>query len=350
MLIFLCQQKGTAHFYVGERKVIADDHDHDHATDHCHSHKHDHSHGHGHSHGPVDYNRVFAIGVTLNIGFAAAEAFYGYFADSLALVADAGHNFSDVLGLLMAWGATHLAKHRPSERRTYGLRSTSILAALFNAVILLVAVGAIAWESIRRFSEPAQVAGTTIIWVALIGIIINTATAMLFISGRKDDLNIRGAFLHMAADAAVSAGVVIAGIAILYTGWNWIDPVVSLIIAAVILAGTWGLLRESVDLALHAVPEGIDPQKVTSYLEGLPGVTAVHDLHIWGMSTTEAALTAHLVKPDHLNDDELIARASKELHDHFGIEHTTLQWERDTEVCPSGGPCEGQTKLSRTTE
>lgn len=308
--------------------------------DHEHNHEHNYGHSHGHSHGPADYNRAFAIGVTLNIGFATAEALYGYFASSLALVADAGHNFSDVLGLLLAWGASYLSQKRPSERRTYGLRSSSILAALFNAVILLVAVGAIAWEAIRRFSAPAQVAGTTIIWVALIGIVINTATALLFMSGRKNDLNIRGAFLHMAADAAVSAGVVIAGIAILYTGWNWIDPVVSLVIAAVILIGTWGLLRESVDLALHAVPEGIDPQAVNTYLESLPGVTAVHDLHIWGMSTTEAALTAHLVKPDHSDDDELIARASKELHEHFGIEHTTLQWERDDSACPSGGACE----------
>lgn len=317
---------------------MANAHNHDH--DHSHDHSHSNSHGAGHCHGPADYNRVFAIGVTLNIGFATAEAIFGYFAESLALVADAGHNFSDVLGLLMAWGATRLSQHRPSERRTYGLRSTSILAALFNAVILLVAVGAIAWEAIRRFSDPAPVAGTTIIWVALIGIVINTATAMLFMSGRKDDLNIRGAFLHMAADAAVSAGVVFAGVAILYTGWNWIDPVVSLIIAAVILIGTWGLLRESIDLALHAVPEGIDPQEVSAYLASLPGVTAVHDLHIWGMSTTEAALTVHLVKPDHSDDDELIALASKELHDRFGIEHTTLQWERDDSSCPSGGACE----------
>ena len=309
---------------------------HDHDLDHHHGH----SHNHGHSHGPANYNRAFAIGVTLNIAFASAEILYGYFANSLALVADAGHNFSDVIGLLLAWGASHLSQRRPSERRTYGLRSSSILAALFNAVILLVAVGAIAWEAVRRFSVPAEVAGTTIIWVALIGILINTATAMLFISGRKNDLNIRGAFLHMAADAAVSAGVVIAGIAILYTGWNWIDPVVSLVIAAVITAGTWGLLRESVDLALHAVPEGIDPVAVSTYLESLPGVTAVHDLHIWGMSTTETALTAHLVKPDHNEDDKLIAQASKELHDHFGIEHTTLQWERDDSTCPSGGACE----------
>lgn len=324
------------------------DHDHDHNNchdhdDHSHDHSHGHGHGHGHhghSHGPVDYNRAFAIGVALNIGFATVEAFYGYLAGSLALVADAGHNFSDVLGLLLAWGGSRLSKSRPSARRTYGLRSSSILAALFNAVILLVAVGAIAWEALRRFSDPAPVASMTIIWVALIGIVINTATALLFVSGRKDDLNIRGAYLHMAADAAVSAGVVVAGIIILYTGWSWIDPVVSLVIAAVILVGTWGLLRESVDLALHAVPAGIDPQAVNAYLSSLPGVTAVHDLHIWGMSTTETALTAHLVKPTHGDDDELIAIASKELHERFAIKHTTLQWERDEAACPSGGNCD----------
>ncbi len=321
-------------------------HDHEHDCGHAHdqSHTHDHSHGHVHGHhhhGPVDYNRAFAIGVTLNVGFATAEAVYGYLAGSLALVADAGHNFSDVLGLILAWGAAWLSQKRPSERRTYGLRSSSILAAMFNAVLLLVAIGAIAWEAIRRFSTPAPVAGTTIIWVALIGIVINTATALLFMSGRKDDLNIRGAFLHMAADAAVSAGVVIAGIVIMQTGWNWIDPVVSLIIAAVIFVGTWSLLRESLDLALHAVPEGIDPQEVSAYLADLPGVAAVHDLHIWGMSTTETALTAHLVKPDHSNDDELIAQASKELHEHFKIAHTTIQWERSDSTCPTkGGACD----------
>ena len=306
---------------------------------HNHDHDHDHSHAHGHSHGPANYNRAFAIGVSLNVGFATIEAVYGYFASSLALIADAGHNFSDVLGLLLAWGASHLSQRQPSERRTYGLRSSSILAALFNAVILLVAVGAIAWEAVRRFSEPAQVAGETVIWVAVVGIMINTATALLFMSGRKNDLNIRGAFLHMVADAAVSAGVVIAGIAIIHTGRLWIDPVVSLIIAGVILIGTWGLLRESVDLALHAIPRGIDPKKVNAYLESLPGVTAVHDLHIWGLSTTETALTAHLVKPCSADDDALIARASQELHDHFGIVHTTLQWERDDSSCPSGGSC-----------
>ena len=323
-------------------------HDHDHGHDHDHEHdehshndhNHSHVHGHGHCHGPIDYNRAFAIGVSLNVGFASAEAIYGYLAGSLALIADSGHNFSDVLGLLLAWGASHLSQHPPSERRTYGLRSSSILAALFNAVILLVAVGAIAWEAIRRFSAPAEVTGTTIIWVALVGIVINTATALLFMSGRKNDLNIRGAFLHMAADAAVSAGVVIAGILIMYTGRLWIDPVVSLIIAAVILFGTWSLLRESVNLALHAVPEGIDPQKISAYLKSLPGVIAVHDLHIWGMSTTETALTAHLVKPDHQNDDEVIAGACQELQQHYGIAHVTLQYERNHGSCPSGTPCQ----------
>ena len=315
-------------------------HHNDHDHDHDHSHGHGHGHGHGHAHGPANYNRAFAIGISLNVGFATIEAAYGYFASSLALIADAGHNFSDVLGLLLAWGASYLSQRQPSERRTYGLRSSSILAAMFNALILLVAVGAIAWEAIRRFNEPAQVAGETVIWVALIGIIINTATAMLFMSGRKDDLNIRGAYLHMVADAAVSAGVVIAGLAIMYSGKQWIDPVVSLIIVAVIFFGTWSLLRESIDLALHAIPKGIDPKKVNTYLEGLPGVTAVHDLHIWGLSTTESALTAHLVKSYSEDEDALIARACKELLDLFGIKHTTLQWERDDSSCPSGGGCE----------
>ena len=348
-------KKSPKHDIIAERTVAKEtnmttdhNHYHTHAHDHEHeqinSHDHGHVHGHGHGHhhhGPVDYSRAFAIGVTLNVGFATAEAVYGYLAGSLALVADAGHNFSDVLGLVLAWGAAWLSQKRPSKRRTYGLRSSSILAAMFNAVLLLVAIGAIAWEAIRRFSDPAPVAGTTIIWVALIGIVINTATALLFMSGRKDDLNIRGAFLHMVADAAVSAGVVVAGIVIMQTGWQWVDPVVSLIIAIVIFFGTWNLLRESLDLALHAVPSGIDPGEVSGYLAGLPGVVAVHDLHIWGMSTTETALTAHLVKPDHGNDDELITQASKELHERFKIAHTTIQLERSDSSCPTkGGACE----------
>ncbi len=298
------------------------------------------AHHHHHEHAPSNYNRAFAIGVALNVGFVAVEATFGILAGSLALLADAGHNLSDVLGLLLAWGAAYLVQRRPTRRRTYGWRKSSILAALFNAVILLVALGGIAWEAIRRFSHPAPVAGQTVIIVAAVGVVINTATALLFLSGRKHDLNIRGAFLHMAADAAVSVGVVAAGVAILLTGKTWIDPVVSLIITAIILVGTWGLLRDSFNLAMDAVPEGIDPQAVKDYLAGLPGVTGVHDLHIWAMSTTETALTAHLVKPHAEDDDELIEKISAELHDRFSIEHTTLQWERGQEINCCGGLCE----------
>jgi cobalt-zinc-cadmium efflux system protein len=286
-----------------------------------------------HTHGPAAYDRAFAVGVGLNLVFVAAEAAFGVIAGSTALLADAAHNFSDVLGLLLAWGASYLARRPSSARRTYGWRSSSILAALLNALVLLVVTGGIAWEAIQRFGAPAPVGGAVVAWVALLGVGINTATALLFMRGRKNDLNIRGAFLHMAADAAVSAGVVAAGVAILVTGWLWIDPVVTLLIAAVILAGTWGLLRESVNLALHAVPEGIDTEAVEAYLAALPGVTAVHDVHIWAMSTTETALTAHLVKQDARDDDAIIAAATRVLHDRFGIEHTTLQWERGPDAC-----------------
>lgn len=282
---------------------------------------------HNHEHGPQQYGRAFAIGVALNLAFVAAEFFFGRIAHSLALVADAGHNLSDVLGLVLAWGAGVLARRQPSQQRTYGLRRSSILAALINAVVLLAAIGAIAWEAIRRFGEPAEVAGSTVIWVAGIGIVINTVTALLFMAGRKDDLNIRGAFLHMAADAGVSLGVVVAGIVILFTGWLWLDPVISLLIVAVIFVGTWGLLRDSTNLALDAAPEGIDVDQVNTYLTKLPAVMSVHDLHIWGMSTTETALTAHLVMPDGESGDGVLARAPQELHDTFGIEHITLQIE-----------------------
>jgi len=299
-----------------------------------------HTHDHGHSHAPANYNRAFAIGVALNVVYIAVEATYGILADSLALLADAGHNLSDVLGLLLAWGANYLARRKPTGRHTYGWRKSTILAALTNAIILLVAMGGVAWEAVQRFSDPLPVAGKTIIIVAAIGVVINTATALLFLSGRKQDLNIRGAFLHMAADAGVSAGVVLAGVVILTTGWLWIDPAVSLIITAIILAGTWGLLRDSFNLALDAVPAGIDPEAVKSYLSDLPGVNGVHDLHIWAMSTSETALTAHLLKPDADDDDTLIEQASRELHERFGIEHVTIQWERRLALDHCGGSCE----------
>ena len=282
----------------------------------------------GHHHEPQGGSgRAFALGVALNLGFVAVEAGMGVIAGSIALLADAGHNLSDVLGLLLAWGAAVLARRVPTERRTYGLRRSTTLAALLNAVLLLVAIGAIGWEALRRFHHPEPVEGWTVIWTAVAGIAVNTATALLFRKGRERDINIRGAFLHMAADAGVSLGVVLAGGLILATGWSWIDPVISLGIVAVILVGTWGLLRDSVNLALDAVPEGVDLPAIRTHLEGLPGVSQVHDLHIWGMSTTETALTAHLVRPGGQADDAFLQDAARELHDRFDIEHATLQVE-----------------------
>jgi cobalt-zinc-cadmium efflux system protein len=304
------------------------------AHDHHHEYEHGHSHdgAFGHSHAPKNFGLAFAVGTALNVGFVAVEAIYGILAHSMALLADAGHNLSDVLGLLIAWGATALAKRRPSARYTYGLRSSSILAALTNAIFLLVAVGGIAWEAIRRFAEPEPVAGITVMVVAGIGIVVNGVTAWLFASGRKGDINIKGAFLHMAADAAVSAGVVAAGLVILLAGWAWLDPVVSLIIAAVIIWGTWGLLRDSVSMSLNAVPPDIDPVQVRAYLESLSGVVHIHDLHIWPMSTTETALTCHLVMPGGHPGDVYTARIASELHHRFRIGHTTLQIEVDEDV------------------
>ena len=283
---------------------------------------------HQHAHGSTNYGRAFGLGIALNVGYIVVEAGAGFWSNSLALLADAGHNLCDVLGLLLAWGGYALAKVRPTERHTYGFRGSTILAALFNALLLLVAVGGIAWEAVRRFSEPSEPVGPTMIAVAAVGVVINAATALLFFRGRSGDLNVRGAFLHMAADAGVSLGVVVAGLAIRATGLAWIDPATSLAIAAVIFAGTWGLLRESVNLAMQAVPAGIDPAAVHAYLAGLDGVVEVHDLHIWAMSTTETALTAHLVRPDPDGHDELLARAADELHDRHGIEHVTIQLER----------------------
>ena len=297
-------------------------------------HDHDHDHDHGHSHAPKNFNRAFAIGVTLNLGFVVIEALFGLFANSLALLADAGHNLSDVLGLLLAWGASVLVQKLPTARHTYGLRRSSVLAALFNALFLLLAVAAIAWEAVLRLSDPQPIAGGTVIVVAAIGIAINGYTAWLFMSGKDGDVNIRGAYLHMAADAAISLGVVLAASAMLYTGWLWLDPLVSILIAIVIAIGTWSLLRESVNLALDAVPGHIQPGKVQAYLESLPGITEVHDLHIWAMSTTEVALTAHLIKPDALIDDCLLARINQELHKQFDIQHTTLQFEQGDTTFP----------------
>ena len=304
-----------------------DAHDHNHADGHSHAGGHNHAHGHGHAHGPASYNRAFAVGIALNTGFVIVEAFYGIMGNSLALLADAGHNLSDVLSLIMAWGAAALAKRRPTERRTYGLRRTSILASLANALLLLVAVGGVAWEAVQRLARPEPVVETTVIVVALIGIGINAATALMFMSGRKSDINIQGAFLHMAADAAVSLGVVLAAVAMMYTGWLWLDPATSLVIAVVITAGTWSLLRESINLALDAVPQGVDRREVERFLAGQPGVTEVHDLHIWAMSTTEVALTAHLVRPGAALDDGLLSNLGRELRQRFGVQHATVQIE-----------------------
>ncbi|MBR0552422.1 cation diffusion facilitator family transporter [Stakelama marina] len=288
---------------------------------------HAHGHDHGHSHAPADFGRAFAIGILLNVAFVAVEGAAGFLTDSVALLADAGHNLSDVLGLLIAWGGAELAKRPPSKRFTYGLRGSSILAALGNALLLLVAVGAILLEAIQRLGDPPPVAGGTVMIVAAIGIVINTATALLFVSGRKGDINVRGAFLHMAADAAVSAGVVVAGGLILWTGAEWIDPVVSLGIVAVILWSTWGLLKDSTTMALQAVPPGIDHDAVVDALEALPGVTELHDLHIWPMSTTEVALTAHLVMPGGHPGDQFLIDLQHRLDHDYGIHHATVQIE-----------------------
>ncbi|MFC3711113.1 cation diffusion facilitator family transporter [Sphingoaurantiacus capsulatus] len=294
---------------------------------HGHNHGHGHRHDHGHAHAPANFDRAFAIGIGLNLAFVAVEATYGLISGSLALLADAGHNLSDVLGLVLAWAAAWAGRRRPTGRYTYGFRRASILASLANAVLLLVAVGVIVAEAVGRFSEPRPVETGTVMIVAGIGILINAATAWFFFSGRKSDLNIRGAYLHMAADAAVSAGVVIAAFAMQATGMLWIDPAVSLIVAVVITIGTWGLLSGSVALALDAVPEHIERHEVEAYLAALPGVSAITDLHIWAMSTTEVALTAHLVRPGADVDDAFILDAREELGAKFGIGHVTLQVE-----------------------
>lgn len=285
-------------------------------------------HAHAHHHAPKTYTRAFQIGIGLNIGFVLIEAGFGWITQSLALLADAGHNLSDVMGLLLAWGASYLAQRPPSPVYTYGLRRSTILAALFNSMLLLLAVGGIAWEALRRLQDPTPVPGMTLIWVAGVGVVINTLTALLFFSGGKGDLNIRGAFLHMAADALVSVGVVLAGVAILLTGWLWFDPAISLVIVGVIVAGTWNLLREALGLILDRVPKHIEPLAVRTFLRELPGVAQVHDLHIWAMSTTETALTAHLVMPEGCPGDDFLAHAANELHHHFDIDHATLQVER----------------------
>ncbi len=299
-------------------------------TAHHKHHTHAHSEHH-HSHSvPKSQGFAFASAIVLNTAFVIVEFSYGFMANSTALMADAGHNLSDVLGLLLAWGAAILSRKLPNERYTYGLRSTSIMAALANAMFLLVACGAIAWEAIHRFSQPPLVPGLTVTVVAGIGIVINGLSAWLFVKGSKADLNIRGAYLHMAADAMVSLGVALAGIAMLYTDWFWLDPVVSLVIVLVIVISTWGLLRESMQLALVAVPAHIDVSEVATYLRQCQGVTDLHDLHVWGMSTTESALTTHLVMPAGYPGDAFMDTIVKTLKERFSIQHCTLQVEQGT--------------------
>ena len=323
------------------------DHDHDaghdpQGDDHAgHDHAgHDHAgHNHaghsrsGHSHAVPTSLRAFAIGASLNFGFVVVEAAFGIFAGSLALVADAGHNLSDVLGLLLAWGAAWLARRAPTERRTYGYGRSSILAALANAMLLLLGTGGIMWEAVTRLGDPEPVKTGIVMAVALVGIGVNVGTALLFMADRKRDLNVRGAFVHMVADAAVSLGVVVAAAVMALTGWLWLDPVVSLMIALAIVAGTWGLLRDSVNLAMDMVPAHIDRAEVEAYLAALAGVSAVHDLHIWALSTTEVALTAHLVRPGAGLDDAFLAEAAAGLKARFGIGHPAIQVEAGTMAC-----------------
>jgi cobalt-zinc-cadmium efflux system protein len=303
-----------------------DHHDHQHHGHAGHGHDHDHGGGHAHVHAPASFGRAFAIGIALNTALVVAEAVYGYIGNSTALLADAGHNLSDVLGLIVAWGASIAARRAPSGRFTYGLRASTILAALANAVFLLVATGAIGWEAILRLREPEPIAGVTVMVVAGIGILVNGFTAMLFASGRKDDINIEGAYLHMAADAAVSLGVVVSAALIIWTGWLWLDPVTSLAICAAILWSTTSLLRGSIDMSMAAAPKGTDLAAIKAFLLARPGVSAIHDLHVWPISTTETALTCHLVMPAGAGDASLMETAQL-LRTSFRIGHTTLQVE-----------------------
>jgi cobalt-zinc-cadmium efflux system protein len=295
-------------------------------------------HRHPHHHEVANYNRAFAIGISLNVVFVIIEASYGILAGSMALLADAGHNLSDVVSLILAWGASILAKKAATAKRTYGLRKATVMAALISSIMLFIALGAIAWESINRILNPQPVEGMTVIVVASIGVVINTITALLFFKGQKQDLNIRGAFLHMAADAAVSLGVVIAGLFILFKGWLWIDPLVSLLIVAIILVGTWRLFRESFNYAMDAVPENIDLQKIQQYLLDLEQVDSLHDLHVWPLSTSETALTVHLVVKNNPLDNAFLSQLQHDLHDHYAIEHATIQLESidDNPFCMLG--------------
>lgn len=306
-------------------------HGHNHGTHHSHSHSHDHGHGHHHHHAPVaGHGFAFALAVALNVAIVVIQAVYGVLAHSTALLADAGHNLSDVLGLLLAWGAAWLATRRPSARYTFGYGSSSILASLANAALLLFACGVIVAEAIDRLMNPAPVAGLAVFVVAAVGMVVNGLSACLFMRGQKEDLNIRGAFLHMAADAGVSAAVAISGLVILYTNWTWLDPLMSLLVVAVVVYGTWGLLRDSVRLALNAVPSGVDVERIRDYLADQPGVEDVHDLHIWALSTTGNALSAHLVMPAGHPGDERLDGIVLALRERFSMQHATLQVDLGT--------------------
>lgn len=292
--------------------------------------------GHDHSHGQADFSRAFAGGIALNSAFVLAEVVAGFAANSMALLADAGHNLSDVLGLALAWAGAAMAKRPSSERFSYGFKKAPILAALLNAIVLLVAIGAILLEGARRLFHPEPANGGTVIAVAAIGLAVNAGTAWLFASGRKSDINIRGAFLHMAADAGVSLGVVVAGVLMLYTGMKWIDPAVSIGVALVILWGTYGLLKQSMGMSLAGVPQGVSLREIEASLLEIDGVGEIHDLHVWPLSTTENALTVHLVTPRHEERRRLLSAARKTLHDRFGLDHVTIQIEDETEA-----KCEG---------
>ena len=323
------------------------DHDHNHGS-HAHApakaqlgHSHAHGHGHGHDHGPGHHHhhgdpnthgKAFATAIVLNSVFVGIEFFYGFLANSTALMADAGHNLSDVLALMLAWGAAILAKRQPKGRFTYGLRSSSMLAALFNSMLLMAACGAIAWEAVQQLLHPSPVAGITVSVVAGVGILINGFSAWLFINGSKDDINIRGAYLHMAGDAAISLGVLLAGLAVMYTGWSWLDPLVSVGIVVLIAWSTWLLLAQSLRMMLAAVPDNIDHAEIETFLRERPGVSDLHDLHIWPMSTTETALTVHLVIPSGYPGDQAMDTITQQLREEFGIAHCTIQIEQGTTV------------------
>ncbi len=314
-------------------------HGHDHHG-HDHAHGGGHGHDHAHHHAPADFDRAFAIGISVNILFVAIEAFYGWRVNSLALLADAGHNLGDVAGLGLAWGGALAGKLRPDARYTYGWKRASILAAFANAVLLLVAMGSLGWEALQRLRVPEATQGVTVMVVAAVGIVVNLGTALLFMRGRHDDLNIRGAHLHMASDALVSAGVVVVGALSLWLGWAWLDPLASLLIAIVIVVGTWGLLRQSMRLMFDGVPEHIDLTAVRRQLEGLPGVSRVHDLHVWATGTSDVALTAHLVMPTGHPDDAFFEAATRQLRERFKIGHVTVQVVRE----PFMTLCEGSTE------